>query len=405
MTVSRLAAGPSPVQPFPKFYVFRPDQRIVPLIAIDELPSWLQVGDWDWSDVSLFEKMIPASFNPLPRDGEYDVVCYNCYSNVDALHRSVSERSDRPPSAGPMIKDVKSCPGAFYPLSPEHWTAVPPMMGTNYVPLSSFSSLRQSPFYTTHWQTPFVGMCLVDTRSAEVTVNQINQTNPPSFLPLLPLSPPLSSTRTRSTDVSMPDQKPVLNPEAAVFSPSATPEALPEPVVQPGTNIVDSPAASVSDPPVVNAEKDAGPSQPLQNDDSTPRRNLNAAIAQLRQALGVHDCKDETPEPHDVKMHDVRHEVQPKKKVHFAVPDTQQRRKRARRGGRRARTRWAYRKGAFNVDRQAGQQNSATKRRDRRDKMAGKAKKDASPGNRYWHMMRISNWRAQVPQVPVQPAQ
>ncbi|RAK86882.1 hypothetical protein BO79DRAFT_269836 [Aspergillus costaricaensis CBS 115574] len=81
-------------QPFPNFYVYRPGYMVVPLIPLDELPSWIQVGDFDWGDSSLYETMLPASFNCFARIGEYDVICHHCYKNVDSYHRSVSERSD-----------------------------------------------------------------------------------------------------------------------------------------------------------------------------------------------------------------------------------------------------------------------------------------------------------------------
>ncbi|EHA23454.1 hypothetical protein ASPNIDRAFT_37459 [Aspergillus niger ATCC 1015] len=81
-------------QPFPNFYVYRPGYMVVPLIPLDELPSWIQVGDFDWGNSSLYEAMLPASFNCFPRVGEYDVICHHCYKNVDSYHRSVSERSD-----------------------------------------------------------------------------------------------------------------------------------------------------------------------------------------------------------------------------------------------------------------------------------------------------------------------
>lgn len=393
-----------PPQPFPKFYVFRPDRRVVPLIAVDELPSWLQIGDWDWNDISLFGNMIPASWSQIPRKGEYDVVCYNCCSNVDALHRSISEQSDRPPSAASGHNDVKHFPGAFYPLGLEYWAAAHPMLASYF----QFSALRQPPFYT-HLQSPFVGMCLVDVRPPEIPANN---TRLPSFLPLLPLEP----TPTRSTDDSTSDQKPALNPEAAVFSPSATSEELPEPRTQIASNIIDSDESPEIVPrpaPCVTETKgDLDTSLPPQASGGPPRRNLDAAIAQLRRALGmVEGCtegNEEIPEDDDVEMHDAASELDdvadkllppppPKKKVRFLIPNAHYRRRRARRGGRRARVRrFANRMNTCDTP-LAEQQNSSTKRRDRREKIIGKNRKNIPPGSRYWHMMRIPNWRAQVP--------
>ncbi|PYH68955.1 uncharacterized protein BO88DRAFT_454035 [Aspergillus vadensis CBS 113365] len=102
-------------QPFPNFYVYRPGYMVVPLIPLDELPSWIQVGDFDWGDSSLYETMLPASFNWFPRIGEYDVICHHCYKNVDSYHRSVSERSDS--NASSRASDLPKGPAAQLPAN------------------------------------------------------------------------------------------------------------------------------------------------------------------------------------------------------------------------------------------------------------------------------------------------
>ena len=83
-----------PNQPFPQFYITRTDQSVVPLIALDELPSWIQVGNWNWSEASLFYSMAPASLYPIPRVGEYDVICHYCCSSLEIVQKSVSQNSD-----------------------------------------------------------------------------------------------------------------------------------------------------------------------------------------------------------------------------------------------------------------------------------------------------------------------
>ncbi|PKY08050.1 hypothetical protein P168DRAFT_314179 [Aspergillus campestris IBT 28561] len=80
-------------QPFPNYYLTRPDQVQVPLVPLDELPNWIEVGAWNWSDTSLFETMNPVSCDCIPRSGEYEVICHYCAASVDKLHRSVSQQN------------------------------------------------------------------------------------------------------------------------------------------------------------------------------------------------------------------------------------------------------------------------------------------------------------------------
>jgi len=105
----------SPLQPHPRFCIFRPGGVIAPLIAIDELPSWLQIYCNLGVDTVL--GLQPVTPIHIPRNGEYDVICHHCSSSVDSLHQSVSERNaDSPQSA---VGRSKSCPGAFIPAIPD----------------------------------------------------------------------------------------------------------------------------------------------------------------------------------------------------------------------------------------------------------------------------------------------
>lgn len=157
-------------QPFPRFYIIRPQGSFVPLIPVDELPSWIQVGNWDWNDMSLFTAMAPASFSSIPRVGEYDVVCHNCNASLDRLHRSVSEQSGKTGNSSqslrlPLRKPNKIYAGAL--LSQSSQEALSPL-ASRYV-----MSLTQPLFYTPGYpagfteppyyanlQSPFVGMGL-----------------------------------------------------------------------------------------------------------------------------------------------------------------------------------------------------------------------------------------------------
>ncbi|PYH35792.1 uncharacterized protein BO87DRAFT_395838 [Aspergillus neoniger CBS 115656] len=130
-------------QPFPNFYVYRPGYMVVPLIPLDELPSWIQVGNFDWGDSSLYEAMLPASFNCFPRIGEYDIICHHCYKNVDSYHRSVSERSDS--NASSRASDLPKGLAAQLPA--------------NSILLDPSFKLEQPPFGASLNVSPFVGLC------------------------------------------------------------------------------------------------------------------------------------------------------------------------------------------------------------------------------------------------------
>lgn len=102
-------------RPRPRFCVFRPGGLIAPLIAIDELPSWLQV--YYNLDADSAMGLQPVTPIPIPRDGEYEAICHHCTSSVDSLHQSISERNaDSPQSA---VGPSKSCPGAFISPTPK----------------------------------------------------------------------------------------------------------------------------------------------------------------------------------------------------------------------------------------------------------------------------------------------
>ncbi|KAJ5197940.1 uncharacterized protein N7498_007057 [Penicillium cinerascens] len=102
-------------RPRPRFCVFRPGGLIVPLIAIDELPSWLEV--YYNLDADTAMGLHPVTPILIPRGGEYEAVCHHCTGSLDSLHQSVSEQNaDSPQSA---VGPSKNCPGAFISPAPE----------------------------------------------------------------------------------------------------------------------------------------------------------------------------------------------------------------------------------------------------------------------------------------------
>ncbi|KAL2846977.1 hypothetical protein BJY01DRAFT_247034 [Aspergillus pseudoustus] len=160
-------------QPFPKFYIFRPDGRQVPLVPIDELPSWLRIGFMDWNDSTLYQFMIPATTSLVPREGEYDAMCQYCLSSVDnTLHRSASELSHYaedicpPPSIYAHQKIARLLNALeianLVPRTVDRYKSrtafsCSPEAGKVYPP--SFPFLLHPPFHS-NLQSPFVGMCV-----------------------------------------------------------------------------------------------------------------------------------------------------------------------------------------------------------------------------------------------------
>ncbi|PWY92784.1 hypothetical protein BO70DRAFT_19239 [Aspergillus heteromorphus CBS 117.55] len=147
---------PATNQPFPAFYIYRPGYTVVPLIPLDELPTWIQIGNFDWSNSELYEFMLPASFTCFDRVGEYDVICHHCYAGVDSFHRSVSERSES--SAASSRADDQLC-HLRAPLAGV--VAGPSVVGDLLrEETGKLAELRQPPFHAS-LNSPFVGMCFI----------------------------------------------------------------------------------------------------------------------------------------------------------------------------------------------------------------------------------------------------
>ncbi|KAE8382844.1 hypothetical protein BDV26DRAFT_288147 [Aspergillus bertholletiae] len=161
-------------QPFPNFYIIRHQGPLVPLIPLDELPSWLQVGYWDWNDTSLYSAMAPVSSSPIPRIGEYDVICHYCSASLDILHRSVSGQS--PFQCDLPLPPHNNSNDIFFPYSLQDIPPPPPPpppptssrtsspVTALKQPLSSTPSLAcfSEPPYYSNLRDPFVGACLVN---------------------------------------------------------------------------------------------------------------------------------------------------------------------------------------------------------------------------------------------------
>lgn len=77
----------------PIYYILRPDNKLVPLIAGDELPSWLKVVGSYLLDVTNIRTV--NNGDPCPRKGEYDIICQYCVDATENMHKH-GERSYDP---------------------------------------------------------------------------------------------------------------------------------------------------------------------------------------------------------------------------------------------------------------------------------------------------------------------
>jgi hypothetical protein len=142
------------VRPRPRFCILRPGGFWTPLIPLDELPHWLEICNWA-PDIHM--GMYPASMSYMPREGEYDVVCHHCAHGVDSLHQSVSEREA---FSVPSTKS-SSEPQLGRQLGPKAQHPDDVLVPTKGSPTQM---LEQPPFGGV-LQAPFVGMCVVDMHS------------------------------------------------------------------------------------------------------------------------------------------------------------------------------------------------------------------------------------------------
>ncbi|OOQ81780.1 hypothetical protein PEBR_43154 [Penicillium brasilianum] len=161
MLQTPLSLSYSHVQPRPRFCIFRPGGQLAPLIPADELPSWLHIGNFG---PDLNAALQPVSLSFIPREGEYDVICHNCSSSVDSLHQSMSERNSdsQSPQSASSSSQTKSCPGAFFTQTAEcDVQAV----------IQPINILSQPPIQASV-QSPFLGMYMLQMPAISSNVMQ-----------------------------------------------------------------------------------------------------------------------------------------------------------------------------------------------------------------------------------------
>ncbi|EEA19018.1 hypothetical protein TMatcc_010438 [Talaromyces marneffei ATCC 18224] len=72
----------------PIYHILRPGNRLVPLIAGDELPNWLKVVGSYHGDMT---NSVTVNSEPYPRKGEYDIICQYC---IDATKHMQDQSKD-----------------------------------------------------------------------------------------------------------------------------------------------------------------------------------------------------------------------------------------------------------------------------------------------------------------------
>lgn len=393
------------IQPFPQFYVFRPDQRPVPLVALDELPSWLQVGNWDWNDPSLFQYMFPASLSQIARLGEYDVICHHCCSNLEVLHKSISQHSDllcqnngandpsvKKENRGASPTSSKSFPGAYCTANREPHRPSAPMTAASYVHLTP---LRQPPFHA-NLHAPLLGMYLAGFQGTGSTHMEPPQ---PAAGPSRAAASPSRSSSSNSS---------LLNPGAREFTPAARPKSPMTPPTPPTppmtlsnvTPITSDPISDVSmpcEPPTdlgygqksddsmkmesSGLSSDSVGSISLPMTDSSPsEENSQTLLVELKKALGIKDrlkpkipaCGRTAPMSQSLQGSDQKPFGHSKRK----------RKRRRRRAAKRVTSKRPGRKRVVFKKRQG----SVVKGQKRKEKLDRAGTKDDVPHTRYWHM-------------------
>ncbi|KAJ6027226.1 uncharacterized protein N7446_004174 [Penicillium canescens] len=383
-----------PAQPLVRrFCILRPEGLWSPLIPLDELPSWLQVCNWT---PDMHVGLYPVSMNFIPREGEYDVVCHNCFNSVDSLHQSVSERG--PSSASSRATRAKTCPVQCY--SPPKMQPETGTMATEFG--VTYGILGQPPFHSM-LQSPLVGMCLVDVHSRDGELAVVSD----------------GVSQKMGVENSVPSQ----SSDQSCASAQSCPAHPPGPV-----NLCDSPLSFGSSrnlpervSKAVISKRHSRP--PHAHDDKwvgTPRRVLSlrddssasshSAVA-MAAALAKHMQRrrsrriSRTSSLHQSAIADA--DIVAPWTLISKAPSIRVRSKGRRRVRMRRQPAEEQRvsmspsispksDNIVEVQKPKPEQpNAATKRRDRRERLR-RRRNHTDRGSRYWHMMKIPNWRAGV---------
>ncbi|ODM14693.1 hypothetical protein SI65_09882 [Aspergillus cristatus] len=341
---------------------------------MDQLPSWLWVRGADQFHPFIYPEMVLASRAMVPRDGEYDVVCRNCYSTIDNLHRSVSQSYGPSPPPAPVSKhanlsDPRGHCKTKYPVMPE--------LRLPFVDLSV-------PGVSAYVEDPYVGMCLVECPWPLSTSSRLSSVFPISMVPKGSFSP--------ESDDSIGSR---LNPEAVPYGPSLpAPYALSSPTrAQPIDDAISHLSRSNS-----RSVFSVGYTGANEGFTSTPAQKFHAALEQLKNTIGVHrdlTSPELEPEPAlPVTRYLVGKEGgrRPwKNDRHCRGGSVRKPSRRIRKPSRRVRKPSIKRLSSLKVA-SPRQVNAATKRQDRREKLKARINHGRGNGRRYSHRP----WRTQM---------
>lgn len=384
-------------QPRPRFCIFRPGGLLAPLVPIDELPSWLQIN---WNPLMLVG-MQPVSLSYIPREGEYDVICHHCTSSIDSLHQSVSERNESPHSP---VSHTQSCPAGFLNTP---GVSEPPL-DPSKVPLSlPFPVLGQPPF-DPNILTPFGGMFMLNvnglaTNTAPATAAFQKafspQTTPSMSDPSPEQSPDSlreSPQLTSSLQASLVDA--VTRCNAASASASAVLRDVENQPVAHTPNVVASPVVDHEREKISAATATSLCGKSV-NESIASTRSLTAAVQryqELRKARAsgkkIHGGPSVARSVISKISVKTRSRSSSIHKAHTAASHRQAKVHRRRRRADKAKV--SKPPSSISAGKPKPEQvNSATKRRDRREKLL-RGRKDKQPSNQYLHMM--TNWRTKT---------
>lgn len=383
-------------QPRPRFCIFRPNGLLVPLIPVDELPSWLQIFNWS---PSMLMGMQPVSLSYIPREGEYDVICHNCSSSVDSLHQSLSERDESPHFP---TSHTQSCPGGFLNSA---GVREPPRDPSKVALDLLLPSLGQPPF-DPKMLTPFGGMFMLD-------LNGLAPNAAPASAAFQKASSPQSS---QSVSDPSPEQSPdslrespqlSLNLQASLVdavtrcnvasaSASAVLREVENQPIAHTPNVTSSPVANQESEKVSAAIATSLCGKSV-NESVASTRSLTAAVKRYQdvrktRAPGKKLTRVPSVSRSVISKTSVRPTRSRSSSIHTAHTAVNRRQAKVRRRRRRAdKAKASKPPSTASVGKPKPEQvNSTTKRRDRREKLA-RGRKDKQPNGQYMHMM--ANWR------------
>jgi hypothetical protein len=391
-----------------RFCILRPEGFWSPLIPLDELPSWLQICDWT---PDMHVGLYPASMSFIPREGEYDVVCHNCSISVDALHKSVSENG--PSSASSQAAHAKTCPVQCY--SPPKMQPEVRAMATEFG--VTYGILGQPPFHSM-LQSPLVGMCLVDvhSRDGELAVASVGQQQMGVENSVPSQSTEQSSASVQSSTDCLVGPVDLCECPLSPGPSGNVPRGLPKRGI----------AKHHSRPMHGHDEKWVGTPRrvlSLRDDSSAPSHSAAAMAAALakhvqrrrskrmsrssslhQSVVSLHRSTTASeatiaPRPHTnaqiandhiAKAPSIRVKSKARRKVRMRRQQAEE---------QKAFTSLSISLEPISIvgapEPKAEQPNAATKRRDRRERLM-RRRNHTDRGSRYWHMMKIPNWRAGV---------